>query len=72
MPHISVNLYKGVDEKRKKGMTKAVQEALMEFGPWKSSDISVSFMELEPEKFEGYVKEKTEMEELVIPSDYIK
>ena len=72
MPHISINLYKGGDEKRKDTLTRAVQRALVENGPWKPSDISVSYMELNPEEFLDYVDSRIESEELVISSDYIE
>lgn len=72
MPHVSLILYPGRSKSELKEISCNIQKCLVETTGCKPNDISVSVEEIESTKFVMKVNKKTENEEIVIPSDFIK
>lgn len=72
MPHISLSLYPGRDEKDVEEMCRRLQQTLIDMVGWKPGDISVSVEGIKPEEFAEKMAKKIKTEKIVISSDYIK
>lgn len=72
MPHVSLKLYQGRSRNELEKISRNIQQCLVETVGWKTSDISVSIEEIEPDMFVYEVNKKIRDEEIIIPSDFIK
>lgn len=72
MPHISLKLYQGRSRNELERISHNIRQCLVETVGWKTSDISVSIEEIEPDKFVYEVTKQIKNEEIIIPSNFIK
>lgn len=72
MPHIAINLYPGRDMEVKRDMAEKVKHMFIEDFGFSLGDISVSVVEIGPEKFTEVINNIYDKEDLYISSNYIK
>lgn len=71
MPHVSIKMYPGRNDKTKEDLSKKMEKFIVKELGCDPSQVSVSFKEIEPDEFKSTLKEEIRDEDVYIHSKLV-